>query len=75
MCELMEEYSRDRVESAKAKGREEGREEGLQVGREESAKEIAIEIWNQGIHDIEAISKMTKLSPDKVKKLIEGKSA
>ncbi len=63
MCELMEEYSRERVESAEAKG------------REESAKEIAIEIWNQGIHDIEAISKMTKLSPDKVKKLIEGKSA
>ncbi len=38
MCELMEEYSRARVEIAEAKGREEGREEGLQVGREEGAK-------------------------------------
>ncbi len=87
MCELMEEYSRERVESAEAKGRKEGlqvgreeglqvgREEGLQVGREESAREFVNSLWADGIRDMERISKLTKLSIEEVKKLIEGKSA
>ncbi len=71
MCELMEEYSRERVESAEAKGRE----EGLQVGREEGAKEIAINLWDSGIKDLEKIASLTNLSIYEVRKLFEGKSA
>ncbi len=63
MCELMEEYSRAREKIAEAKG------------REESAKEFVESLWADGIRDMERISKLTKLSIEDVKKLIEGKSA
>ena len=36
------------------------------------AKSIAVELWKDGIRDIE---KLTKLPLDEVKKLFEGKSA
>ncbi len=71
MCKLMEEYSRERVEIAEARGRE----EGLQVGREESAKKIAINLWDSGIKDLEKIASLTNLPLDEVRKLFEGKSA
>ena len=39
------------------------------------AKSIAVELWKDGIRDIEKIAKLTKLPLDEVKKLFEGKSA
>ena len=38
-------------------------------------KSIAVELWKDGIRDIEKIAKLTKLPLDEVKKLFEGKSA
>lgn len=38
-------------------------------------KSIAVELWEDGIRDIEKIAKLTKLPLDEVKKLFEGKSA
>ena len=41
----------------------------------ELAISFAIELWNDGIRDMEKIAKMSKLPLDEVKKLFEGKTA
>lgn len=41
----------------------------------EVARDCAVELWNEGIRDMEKISKITKLPLDEVKKLFEGKTA
>lgn len=41
----------------------------------EVARDFAIELWNDGMHDMEKIAKLTKLPLDEVKKLFEGKTA
>lgn len=41
----------------------------------EVAIDCAVELWNEGIRDMEKISKITKLHLDEVKKLFEGKTA
>ena len=38
-------------------------------------RNFAIELWNDGMHDMEKIAKLTKLPLDEVKKLFEGKTA
>ncbi len=39
------------------------------------AKSIAVELWKDGIRDVERISRLTKLPLDEVKKLFDTKSA
>ena len=39
------------------------------------AKQIAVELWKDGIRDVEKIAKLTKLPLDEVKKLFEGKTS
>ena len=41
----------------------------------EVARDCAVELWNEGIRDMEKISKITKLPLDEIKKLFEDKSA
>ena len=41
----------------------------------EVARDCAVELWNEGIRDMEKISKITKLPLDEVKKLFDGKTA
>ena len=41
----------------------------------EVARDFAIELWNDGMRDMEKIAKLTKLPLDEVKKLFEGKTA
>lgn len=59
MCKLMEDYAEKRAREA----------------ARESSISIAVELWNDGIHDIEKIAKLTKLPLDEVKKLFDGKTA
>ena len=59
MCKLMEDYAEKRAREA----------------ARESSISIAVELWNDGIHDMEKIAKLTKLPLDEVKKLFEGKTA
>ena len=47
---------------------EKGREEGIQIGREENKEEIARNMKAEGI-PIETITRLTKLSADKVEEL------
>ena len=39
------------------------------------ALDIALELWNDGLHDFEKIAKLTKLPISEVKKLFDGKTA
>ena len=39
------------------------------------AKLIAVELWKDGIRDVEKIAKLTKLSLDEVKKLFQDRTA
>lgn len=59
MCKLMEDYAEKRAREA----------------ARESSISIAVELWNDGIHDMEKIAKLTKLPLDEVKKLFDGKTA
>ena len=59
MCKLMEDYAEKRAREA----------------ARESSVSIAVELWNDGIYDMEKIAKLTKLPLDEVKKLFEGKTA
>ncbi len=43
--------------------------------RIEEKRTIAIELWNDGIRDIERIAKLTKLPIDEVKEMFKGESA
>ncbi len=58
MCKIMEDYG-DRREAR---------------GKKESAKEFALKLWSRGNGDLQEIAELTGLSPDEVKKLIEGNS-
>ena len=63
MCKLMEDYAEKRAkEAAKEAARD-------------SSINFAVELWNDGMRDMEKIAKLTKLPLDEVKKLFEGKSA
>ena len=59
MCKLVEDYGEKRAKQA----------------QNELAISFAIELWNDGIRDMEKIAKMSKLPLDEVKKLFEGKTA
>ena len=67
MCKLMEDYAEKRA-------REAARIAAEKAARESSIS-IAVELWNDGMHDMEKIAKLTKLPLDEVKKLFEGKTA
>ncbi len=66
MCKLMEDYGE--------KNRERGRMEGRKEGRIETLREIALNMWNGGMRDLQQIANVTKLSVDEVKELIEERS-
>ena len=67
MCKLMEDYAEKRaIEAARIAAEKTARESSLS---------FAVELWNDGMHDMEKIAKLTKLPLDEVKKLFEGKSA
>ena len=67
MCKLMEDYAEKRAkEAAKEAAREAARDSSIN---------FAVELWNDGMRDMEKIAKLTKLPLDEVKKLFEGKSA
>ncbi len=66
MCKIMEDYG-DRREAR-------GEARGKTIGKKESSKEFALKLWNDGIRDIERIVRLTGLSSDEVKKLIESNS-
>ena len=59
MCKLVEDHGENREKQA----------------QNELAISFAIELWNDGIRDMEKIAKMSKLPLDEVKKLFEGKTA
>lgn len=59
MCKLMEDYAEKRAKEA----------------ARDSSINFAVELWNDGMRDMEKIAKLTKLPLDEVKKLFEGKSA
>ena len=63
MCKLMEDYAEKRAKEA---AREAARDSSIN---------FAVELWNDGMRDMEKIAKLTKLPLDEVKKLFEGKSA
>ena len=50
-------------------------EKRAKQAQNELAISFAIELWNDGIRDMEKIAKMSKLPLDEVKKLFEGKTA
>ncbi len=67
MCKLMEDYAEKRaIEAARIAAEKTARESSLS---------FAVELWNDGMRDMEKIAKLTKLPLDEVKKLFEGKSA
>ena len=59
MCKTMEEYAEKRA---------------IRAVNERSIS-IAMELWNDGMRDIEKIARLTKLPLDEVKKLFDTKSA
>ncbi len=59
MCKTMEEYAEKRA---------------IRAANERSIS-MAMELWNDGMRDIEKIAKFTKLPLKDVKKLFEGKTA
>ncbi len=61
MCKLMEDYGNRREARGEARG------------KKESSKEFALKLWNDGIRDIERVSRLTDLPLDEVKDLLEGK--
>ena len=63
MCKLMEDYAEKRAKEAARKA------------ARDSSINFAVELWNDGMRDMEKIAKLTKLPLDEVKKLFEGKSA
>ena len=63
MCKLMEDYAEKRAKEA---AREAARDSSIN---------FAVELWNDGMRDMEKIAKLTKLPLDEVKKLFKGKSA
>ena len=71
MCKLMEDYAEKRAKEA---AKEAAREAARKAARDSSIN-FAVELWNDGMRDMEKIAKLTKLPLDEVKKLFEGKSA
>ncbi len=59
VCKLVEEYVAKLVKEA----------------RIEEKRSFAIELWNDGIQDIERIAKLTKLPIDEVKEMFNGETA
>ncbi len=63
MCKIVDDYAaRQAAEQA-------------QKARIEEKRSFAIELWNDGIRDIERIAKLTKLPLDEVKEMFKGESA
>ena len=59
MCKTMKEYAEKRA---------------IRAANERSIS-MAMELWNDGMRDIEKIARLTKLPLDEVKKLFDTKSA
>ncbi len=59
MCKIVDEFAAKQAKKA----------------RIEEKRTIAIELWNDGIRDIERIAKLTKLPLDEVKEMFKGESA
>ncbi len=59
MCKIVDEFAARQAEKV----------------RIEEKRTIAIELWNDGIRDIERIAKLTKLPIDEVKEMFKGESA
>lgn len=71
LYEAREKQIRDelnRLNGAKAEGKEEGKKEGKKEGKHESQLEIARELLLDGM-SVEKVAKMTRLSKDEVEKL------
>ena len=56
MCKLMEDYAEKRAREA----------------AKDTSINVAVELWNDGMRDMEKIAKLTKLPLDEVKKLFES---
>ena len=63
MCKLMEDYADKRARKA------------AEIAANERSINMATELWNDGMRDMEKIAKLTKLPLNDVKKLFEGKTA
>ncbi len=59
MCKIVDDYAARQAKEA----------------RIEEKRTIAIELWNDGIRDLERIAKLTKLPLDEVKEMFKGESA
>ncbi len=59
MCKIVDEFAARQAEKA----------------RIEEKRAFAIELWNDGIRDIERIAKLTKLPLNEVKEMFKGESA
>lgn len=91
MCKLVEDYAikySKQVTAAYEKRAEEAEKRAAEAEAEAAAaaeaaaeaaaaksKKIAVELWNDGMRDIEKIARVTELPLDEVKKLFEGKTA
>ena len=67
MCKLMEDYAEKRAKQLM--------EDYAEKRANERSITFATELWNDGMRDMEKISRMTKLPLDEVKKLFEGRTA
>lgn len=63
MCKLMDDYADKRARKA------------AEIAANERSINMATELWNDGMRDIEKIARLTKLPLDEVKKLFDTKSA
>lgn len=67
MCKLMEDYIEKRVKEMVA--------EAARKAAKDTSINVAVELWNDGMRDMEKIAKLTKLTIDEVKNLFESNPA
>ena len=84
MCKLVEDFAKkysqaavDKANEEAAKANEEAAKANEEAAKatEKQSKLIAVELWDDGIRDVERIARLTRLPLDEVRKMFEGKSA
>lgn len=77
MCRLVEDFAKKYSQAAVDKANEEAVKANEEAAKatEKQSRLIATELWDDGIHDVERIARLTRLPLDEVRKMFEGKSA
>lgn len=71
MCEIWDEVRQEGIELGKEQGIELGKEQGIELGKEQNQTQTVLNLWNEGIQDLELIQKISGLSKERVQTILK----